>query len=63
MTTPIEISVTLKDEEHTYTHREIVYEQISMSHEDPKLQLLVNEAVKVFPGTPSDVLIKTKFVW
>lgn len=63
MTTPIEIAITLKDDEHTYTHKELVYDEIRMSHDDPKLQALVAAAAKIFPGEPHDVLIKTKYVW
>lgn len=59
-----ELSVTVSDEESSYTQKFLVYnEGITLSHTDPELSGMVQDTIKKFVGTPDDVVVKIKFTW
>lgn len=59
-----ELSVTVSDEESSYTQKFLVYDEgIVLSHTDPELMRMVKETVDKFVGTPDDVVVKIKFTW
>ena len=53
-----ELTVILKDEERTYRHKFIIYENYTVTHDDPVILQCIDEAMKNFEGIPDEVQIK-----
>lgn len=61
----IELAITIKDENHRFTDKEIIYKPITLAHEDPLLSQLVEQSLKkiaVEMNSP-DIIIKANMVW
>lgn len=60
----VEITLRLKDDEQTLVKKHPVYsENFSLSHDNPELRKLVDQAIQDFTGTPTDILVKAKYTW
>jgi hypothetical protein len=59
----IEVSVKVSNSEQSYTQKFLVYESFSLSHDDPDLKKMVDEAIANFKGNVEDVNVKIKMVW
>lgn len=57
-----ELTVVLKDTERTYRQKFLVYENISLSSQDPVISNCIDEALKNFEGEPEDVQVKILMV-
>lgn len=55
---PVEITIILKDSEKTLKSKHLVYNELTLTHEDPEIDRLVREARKSFDGEPSDIQVK-----
>lgn len=55
---PVEITIILKDSEKTLKSKHLVYNPLTMAHDDPEIDRLVKEARKSFDGEPSDIQVK-----
>jgi len=61
MSTPVEVAITLKDVDHSFTTHHLCYDPITMSVDDPIIRGYVDRAIKEFPGQkPEDIVIKAK---
>ncbi len=61
----IEITVKIKDDSNSFSKKEMLYDPISLSHDDPTLQELVKqvrEEIKTQLDDP-EITIKTMMVW
>lgn len=59
----IELMVTIKDEEKRKLSREfLVYEQVTLSEDDPIIDKCVKEVLEEFKGEPDDIKIKAVMV-
>jgi hypothetical protein len=60
----IELSVKVSNSEQHYTQKFLIHQEgLSLSHDDPELARMVNEAIANFKGSVDDVLVKVKFTW
>jgi len=57
-----EVTVVIKDSERTYRQKFLVYEDFSMTVEDPVLKICIESALKNFQGEPDDVIVRTTMV-
>ena len=53
-----ELTVILKDSDSTYRQKFLIYEQYSMSDDDPVIRMCIEEAKKNFEGEPESIQIK-----
>ena len=53
-----ELTVILKDSDRTYRQKFLIYEQYSMSDDDPVIRMCIEEAKKNFEGEPESIQIK-----
>ena len=53
-----ELTVILKDSDRTYRQQFLVYEQYSVSEDDPVILACIEQAKKNFQGDPETVQIK-----
>lgn len=63
--TPIEITVKVSNEEQKYSQKFLCYDNLTISHDDPKLKGYVNEAIENFKdaGSIDDVVVKFSYSW
>lgn len=62
----IEAHVKISNSESKLAKKALIYdENIFLSKDDPKLQLIVDQALKDFErsGTPEEVILTLKMVW
>lgn len=59
MAQAVEVTIILKDSEKTLKTKTLVYEQITMSGDDPEIDRLIREARMSFTGDPTDIQVKT----
>jgi hypothetical protein len=60
----VELSIVVSNSEQSLTQKHLVYDKnLTLSHDDPELLSLVQQAVKAFGENPEDVLIRAKFKW
>jgi hypothetical protein len=60
----LEIKILISNEEESYIQKHLVYdEDVTLCKEDPKLQKLVNDAIKNFKGNVDDVILRIKMIW
>ena len=60
---PIELTVTLKNEERTYKEKFLSYEDFSLSVGDVVLSGYVEKTKKGFLGKPDEISIKTTMIF
>jgi hypothetical protein len=53
-----ELTVILKDSDRTYRQKFLIYEQYTMSEDDPVIRMCIEEAKKNFEGEPESIQIK-----
>ena len=53
-----ELTVILKDSDRTYRQKFLIYEQYTMSDDDPVIRMCIDEAKKNFEGDPESIQIK-----
>lgn len=53
-----EITVILKDSDRTYRQKFLIYENFTMSDDDPIILSCIEEAMKSFEGDPETIQIK-----
>ena len=53
-----ELTVILKDSDRTYRQKFLIYENFTMSDNDPVIRMCIDEARKSFEGEPESVQIK-----
>ena len=53
-----ELTVILKDPDRTYRQKFLIYEDYTVSNEDPIILACINEAQKSFEGDPETIQIK-----
>lgn len=53
-----ELTVILKDSDRTYRQKFLIYEDYTMSCDDPVIRMCIDEAKKNFEGEPEDIQIK-----
>lgn len=53
-----ELTVILKDSERTYRHKFLLYEEYTVSINDPLILMCIEEAKKSFVGEPESIQIK-----
>lgn len=53
-----ELTVILKDSDRTYRQKFLIYEQYTMSDDDPVIRMCIDEARKNFEGDPESIQIK-----
>ena len=53
-----ELTVILKDSDRTYRQQFLVYEQYSVSEDDPVILACIEQAKKDFQGDPETIQIK-----
>lgn len=61
----IEIAITIKDEEHRYTYKELCYDPLTLDRDSQYLKDLVARAeasLKAVLNQP-DIILKFKMVW
>lgn len=58
----LEMTVILKDEERTYKHKFLIYDDVMMSPTDKTIQDCIREARLSFKEIPEDIIIKTTMV-
>lgn len=61
----IELTIKIKDDHHSFTKKELVYDTVSLSHDDPTLQKMVEQAqseIKTKLEIP-EISIKALMVW
>lgn len=60
-----EISIRIESEDGSqkYTHKTPCYEKICVSHEDPTLCQLVEEAKNSFKGDADEISLTIKYQW
>lgn len=63
----IELSITIKDEDRTFTRKELLYDPLLLSRESPELVEKIAAVLKEFRADPNepalDIIIKTKMTW
>ena len=59
---PVEITITVKDENNTFKFKELEYREFKMNQDDLVIRELIDEAVKRFQGEPETIRISSKFV-
>ena len=59
----LELSIKVKTSERSQTHKHLLYEPITLSHEDKILVALVDEAVEKFGEEPEEVSVRTLYFW
>jgi hypothetical protein len=60
----IEISIKISDDTSHYIQKHLLHEEgLTLSHDDPTLKKLVEEAIANFKGNPSDILVRIKYTW
>jgi len=61
----IEVSITLRDEDFSITEKFLEYESFLVSHDDPKLQNLIQQVIDKSAKTlvDPDIMVKIKFPW
>jgi len=53
-----EITIVLKDSERTYKHEFLIYEDFSITDDDPVIQSCVDKAKENFKGEPEDITLR-----
>jgi hypothetical protein len=53
-----ELTVILKDSDRTYRQKFLIYEDYTVSCEDPVILMCIEEAKKNFEGEPENIQIK-----
>ncbi len=53
-----ELTVILKDESRTYRQEFLVYQEFTVSENDPFIQECIQEALKNFEGDPDSIQVK-----
>ena len=60
----IEVTVICSDDERKMNQRFLISQEgLSLSHEDPELKRIVNEAIQNFRSEPLDIVLKIKYTW
>ena len=59
----LEITVKIKSEDQTLSKKFLMYEEILLSKENPKLFEMVESVCKDFKGDIDSVIILSKMVW
>ena len=59
----LELSIKIKTSERTQTHKHILYDPITLSHEDKVLVALVDQAVDKFGEVPEEVSLRVLYFW
>ena len=59
----IELTVILKDEERTYKHKFLIYEDVTFVDTDLTINECVKEACENFQGEPEEIRIQALMVW
>lgn len=57
-----ELTVVIKDDEKTLRTKFLVYESYQVDSQDPIVQKYVNQCLKNFDGTPTDVIVKINLI-
>lgn len=64
MTDFIELSIRLKDDDKTLTQKHAIYKDaFVLSRDNPELAELVNAAIQEFKGSPTDIVLRTTYLW
>jgi hypothetical protein len=53
-----ELTVILKDSDRTYRQKFLIYENYSVSDDDPVIRMCIEEAKKNFEGEPENIQVK-----
>lgn len=53
-----ELTIILKDSERTYRQKFLIYDTISVSHDDPTILKCIDEDMKNFDGEPENIQVK-----
>jgi len=59
---PVELVVTLRDDEKTLKRDFLLYETICLTENDPCVLQCLNQSLSEFKGEPSDIKIKATMV-
>ncbi len=57
-----ELTVVIKDDEKTLRTKYIVYEPYSVDEQDPVIKKYVEQCIRNFDGTPTDVIVKINLI-
>lgn len=59
-----EFKVVISDDEQKLTRKFPIYHSgICISHDDPSLREMVNQAKEDFKGTPEEIVVHIKYIW
>jgi hypothetical protein len=59
--TAVEIMILVKGEDQSYRKKHLVYEEMRMSHEDPIVKSLIEDAKKECKFEIDEIIVKTSF--
>jgi hypothetical protein len=60
----IELSVKVSDDDTSLVQKHLIHEEgLSLSHDDPTLTKLVNQAIEAFGEGAKDVIVRIKYTW
>ena len=59
---PVEIAITLKDEERTLRKDFLIYETITLDPHDPILDKCIHEAIEEFKGAADSIKIRALMI-
>lgn len=59
----LEIAIKIKTADRTQTHKHLLYEPVTMSHEDKILAALIKEAVDKFAEEPEEISVRALYFW
>ncbi len=57
MSEPKEITVKLKDDERTLTHKFLIYDDVTVASDDPIIQGCIEEARQDYSGEPDSIKV------
>ena len=55
------VTLTLRDDEKTLKTKQLVYQDFSISHDDPLLSSMIENLEKEFVGKPTDCYFNIKY--
>jgi len=56
------LTITIKDDEKTLRFKHLVYQDYTVSADDPFIKGCIDESLKAFNGEPTDISIKISIV-
>lgn len=60
----IELSVKVSDDDTSLVQKHLIHEEgLSLSHDDPTLSKMVNQAMADFGEGAKDIVVRIKYTW